>query len=75
MFDPIVEFLVNATPSTLGVKVQLTSMVTVVELAPPELFAQTVNESDEEVTFSGVPQMLPLLVPNDIPVGRLGVIA
>ena len=75
MSDPIVEFLVNATPSTLGVKVQLTSIITAVELAPPELFAQTVNESVEDVTFSGAPQMLPLLVPNDKPVGRLGVIA
>ena len=62
-------------PSVLGVNVQLTSIVTEVELDPPELLAQTVNESDAEVTFSGVPQMLPLVVPNDRPVGRLGVIS
>ena len=27
------------------------------------------------VTFSGVPQMLPLVVPNERPVGRVGVIS
>ena len=72
MSVPMEELRMISAPSTLGVRVQLSSSVAVVESAPPELFAQTVNESDAEVTFSGVPQMLPLVVPNDRPVGRLG---
>ena len=45
-----------------------------VELEPAELLAQTVYEVSG-VTVSGVPQMLPLLVPNERPEGKVALMA
>ena len=41
---------------------------------PPELFAQMVNSVRFRISV-GVPQTVPLLVPNSRPAGRLGAIA
>ena len=49
-------------------------MFTVAEDDPPLLFAQIVNVLSV-INEVGVPQIVPLLVPNDRPLGRAGEIA
>lgn len=44
-----------------------------VEFDPPLLFAHIVYVVDDCIEV-GVPQMLPLLVPNEIPEGKVGLI-
>ena len=52
----------------------MTVMLTVVDLDPTELFAQIVNTAPETTTV-GVPQIVPLLVPNESPLGKVGLMA
>ena len=49
-------------------------MLTVAEDEPPLLFAQIVNVLSV-IKDVGVPQMVPLLVPKDKPLGKAGLIA
>ena len=49
-------------------------MLTVVDLEPTELFAQIVNTSPATTTV-GVPQIIPLLVSNVKPEGRVALMA
>ena len=52
----------------------LTVMLIVVDFEPTELLAQIVNTAPA-ITWVGVPQIVPLLVPKVSPVGRLALIA
>ena len=56
------------TPTSLMV------MLTVVDLEPTELFAQIVNTAPETTTV-GVPQIVPLLVSNVSPEGKVALMA
>ena len=63
-----VEYVMPETLTSLIV------MLIVVDFEPTELLAQIVNTAPDSITL-GVPQIVPLLVSNVSPVGRLALIA